>query len=262
MKEKMKKRDVFYGIIAIATLIVAIIGATLAYFSVTVTSAENAVGAKAATVSINYTDGQQVSAQADELIPSTFDVVMESYAEAIASDPNTEANICIDSNDRQVCSIYRFSVSSDIERQITAKLNNENNEFTYLSYAVYDVTNGGWLTLEGANTKTKGLNRCVNEEEEATNCYTIDEGGVKTYTNPTAGAANSAVNSLFGLTTSGGNPAFVQKTVNATEQTYDVVLFIEENNSPQNIDQGAAYNGTLYIEVIGDTGIITGEWNK
>lgn len=266
MKEKMKKRDVFYGIIAIATLIVAIIGATLAYFTITVTSAENAVGAKAAVVSINYIDGQQVSAQADKLIPAVFDTVVKPAFEEIFIDnspePNLEENICIDDNDNQVCSVYKFSVSSsNDDLNITATLNNEINEFTFLSYAVYDATNGTWLKVNG-DAETKGLNRCVNEEEEATNCYAVNDG-VKTYNNPTAGSANSAVNSLFGLTT-GTKTEFTQKTVNATEQLYYIVLFIEENNGNQNIDQGATYSGTLFIDVVPEDGeqpgIITGEW--
>ena len=63
-----RKRDIFYGVVAIATLIVAIVGATLAYFSITASSSEGAVNAKAATVSISYDDGKQVSAAADKLI--------------------------------------------------------------------------------------------------------------------------------------------------------------------------------------------------
>ena len=66
-----KSRDIFYGVVAVATLIVALVGATLAYFSISANSSEGAVNATAAVVSIEYNDGQQVSAQADELIPAT-----------------------------------------------------------------------------------------------------------------------------------------------------------------------------------------------
>ena len=70
-----KSRDIFYGVVAIATLIVAILGATLAYFSITAKSNEGAVNAKADVVSISYNDSQQVSANADKLIPSSLDIV-------------------------------------------------------------------------------------------------------------------------------------------------------------------------------------------
>ena len=58
MNTDNKGRDIFYGIVAIATLIVAIIGATLAYFSVTASSNEGAVNATAKVISIEYSDGQ------------------------------------------------------------------------------------------------------------------------------------------------------------------------------------------------------------
>ena len=79
MSKDGKTKDIFFGIVAIATLIVAIIGATLAYFSITASSNEGAVNATAATVSINYNDGQQVTAQAKNLIPATPEVVKKVY---------------------------------------------------------------------------------------------------------------------------------------------------------------------------------------
>ena len=173
MRNDSKGKDIFYGVVAIATLIVAIIGATLAYFSVTASSNEGAVNATAATVSIEYNDGQQVTAQADKLIPATPSVVKQVYEETVAASTTEDydgSNACIDYNSRQVCSAYRFTVKSDVERTITAALNNEHNGFTYLSYAVYDVTNKAWLELndEGVNEGEMShlsLTTCSNENE-------------------------------------------------------------------------------------------------
>ena len=53
-----RKRDIFYGVVAVATLIIALVGATLAYFSISVRSSEGAVNATAAIVSIEYNDGK------------------------------------------------------------------------------------------------------------------------------------------------------------------------------------------------------------
>ena len=134
MKNENKGRDIFFGVVALATLIVAIVGATLAYFSVTASSNTGAVNATAATVSIDYFDGQQVTAQADELIPADFDVVQKVYKKHIFGSDAVDVedlldteNICIDDNGFQVCSIYRFSINSDLPRNSTAKLNNEEN---------------------------------------------------------------------------------------------------------------------------------------
>ena len=70
-----KSREIFYGVVIVATLIIALVGTTLAYFSYRTSSKDEAVKARAATINIVYNDGSQVTAQADELIPSSFEVV-------------------------------------------------------------------------------------------------------------------------------------------------------------------------------------------
>ena len=256
MRSDSKGRDIFYGVVAIATLIVAIVGATLAYFSVTASSEEGAVNATAAIVSIEYNDGQQVSAQADQLIPSTLSVVQTVYEKTVASlNPSSpsEVNACVDSNSRQVCSSYRFTVRSDIERSITATLNNEHNGFTYLSYAVYDVTNKKWLKLNDDNDESLSLTRCTNQNDETEDdCYT--EENKKEYV-PTV-----AVNSIFGYTLEGATVKNQSVKIASATQEYDLVLFIKETNENQNIDQGQSYNGTIIIDVLdgANTDHITG----
>lgn len=282
-----KSRDIFYGVVAIATLIVALVGATLAYFSISTSSNEGAVNAVGATVSVSYLDGQQVSAQADELIPSTLDVVKKVYAMrkdsfvTEGSIPENDKTKCIDSKGRQVCSIYRFSISSDIEREVTATLNNELNTFTYLSYGLYDVSGTytctaeeygsyagndneekeancieekRWQVIGKSGAKSLNLTSCSNDDEnEDNNCYSIDsKTSFKTYS-----TSPIAVNSIFGINESS---ELKTKTVSATAQTYDLVIFIKENNADQNIDQGKQYKGTIIVKATtaGDSGIITG----
>ena len=54
--EREDKRGIFFGVIGVLTLIVAIIGASLAYFSINARSRENALTVQAATVKIVYED--------------------------------------------------------------------------------------------------------------------------------------------------------------------------------------------------------------
>lgn len=248
-----KNRDIFYGVVAVATLIVALVGATLAYFSISVNSSEGAVNAQAATVSIEYNDGQQVTAQATELIPSEFKYVKKAYemkAADFAAGGDTSTNLCIDSNGKQVCSIYRFTVKSDVERTISATLNNEHNGFSFLSYAVRDVNAGEWLKLNGDDEFYSLLacdNTDVNELEEpitGNDCYTVN-GGIKTYS-----TTPRAVNSIFGYTEVEEGLAKTTKKVATTTQVYDLVIFLEENNQNQNIDQGKTYSGTIVVDVV------------
>lgn len=281
-----KSRDIFYGIVAIATLIVAIVGATLAYFSISASSNEGAVNAKAKVVSINYNDTQQVTAQAENLIPSDLKIMQYYYEMALATGDFSaegahDVNKCQDANNEEICSVYRFSVSIDSgSENITAMLHSEDNDFNYLAYAVreasctpgtavttettYEEFSGAnyaaytscWLDL--GNGKSQGLSRCSNSEEnDAPNCYTVDENSVKTYSesNPTA------INSIFGY--SSGEA--VAKEITGTAKSYDLVLFLKENNNNQNVDQGKEYHGTIVVEVTGkegDSGIITGRTTK
>ena len=254
-----KSRDIFYGVIAVATLIVALIGATLAYFSITANSAEGAVSAQAAVVSVSYDDTNQVSATGDELIPASITVVKRVY-EALESNGDLDgtgasSNLCVDVNDRQVCSIYRFSVSSDIDVNgvdIIATLRTDKNTFTDLKYAVRDVANASWIVLDTSegNRDYLNLETCDNADDNLSNCYS-ESGGVKTYseTNPIA------VRPIFGYNGS------TKKSVNVgtTAKTYDVVLFIEDKNSNQNYDQGKEYSGTLYVETTAGSGEIRGQ---
>lgn len=260
-----KSRDIFYGVVAIATLIVALVGATLAYFSISASSNNGAVNAKADTVSISYNDGQQVTAQADKLIPSSFEVVQKAYERAKADFAKEEAlgsNICKDDNNRQVCSIYRFSVSSDSDRQMTATLNNEFNSFTTgLSYAIYEVSGEyatddlRWQVLDDGNSaKYLSLNSCNNADENADkHCYTLNSG-VKDYGN------NS--NSIFGYNS---DSTIKTKSITAdTTQQYDLVIFLNETGLDQNADQGKEYQGTIVVKIVDsgtESGQITGTIN-
>lgn len=266
MRNDSKGRDIFYGIVAVATLIVAIIGATLAYFSMTASSNEGAVNATAAIVSVEYSDGQQVTAQADSLIPADFEVVQNVYEKRgiatadVLEDPSTGANMCIDKNDRQICSVYRFTIESEADdRDIIAFLNTEYNGFKDLYYAVYDVTaydpakpEAGWIELRNGehNLALKG---CSNENDDTEDDCFNNSGTNKKYN-------SIAINSMFGYEDDGEEQG---QPLNKGKQTYDLVIFIRNANESQNYDQGQNYRGTIMVEIldggVGGSGNIQGE---
>ena len=236
-----KSRNKFYAVLMVATLIVAIIGATLAYFTYRTGSGDEAIKAHAmSTINIVYNDGEQVSVQAEELIPSSLDVVKKVYEKHIvnSSAPST-TNACIDDNDREVCSVYRFSIKSDLDRDVYALLQNEYNGFTYLAYALRDVTNNTWVLLDGNNYYVP-LSSCSNENGESNDdCYTIKNGEKVYSTTP------KATSSIFGYN---NDLSLKKNTINANGKVYDLVIFINENGSSQNKDQAKHYLGTITIE--------------
>lgn len=162
------KKNVFNIIIGISTLLIALLGATFAYFSATARSEDDAVSVKSAFISINYDGGTELKAQ--NLIPSKLSVVLNKYQKEIADediilptdnsyDENAFINIedeyevtdeenkkrrCIDANGRQVCYVYRFGIKSDGEDNANTPVRGgiivSQNDFDNLRYIVYKVS--------------------------------------------------------------------------------------------------------------------------
>ena len=77
-EQKNNGRGVFYGVIGIATLVVAIIGATFAYFSATTNSADNAVQAGGAKITLAYDDSINATAKGlKENLKVVYDALMK-----------------------------------------------------------------------------------------------------------------------------------------------------------------------------------------
>lgn len=247
-----KSRNIFYVVLIIATFIVALVGTSLAYFSYRTSSEDEAVKAHAANLNIVYDDSKQVTAQADELIPSTLDIVKKVYQTHISNtngDITPTSNLCLDSKDQQVCSVYRFSISSNIDIDAYATLNTENNEFNYLALAVRDVNNNTWLKLNDKNESLK-LKQCSNNNTNNNDdCYN-GSGENKNY---------KLTNSIFGYN---NNSTLKSIIIGPKEQVFDLVLYIDENNKDQNIDQGKKYEGTIYVTATNDYSTIGNGKNK
>lgn len=167
MNNEQKTTNTFNLIIGIATLLIAILGSTFAYFSATARSAENDVTVKSAFVSISYDGGTEI--KASNLIPSSLNVALKKYQkEKYALDengvsviqpfnPETDIEInedydtyindvnrkCVDAKGKQVCYVYQFSIESDgVEGETTdilATIKINKNQFDNLSYILYEV---------------------------------------------------------------------------------------------------------------------------
>ena len=162
-----RKTQTFNLIIGIATLLIALLGATFAYFTATARSAEGEVTVKSAMVSIKFDHGTAI--KASNLIPSTEAIALSKYKKSQtpfvptvdetyisdfdefleSEDPVTDLpkymdRRCVDANGREVCYVFWFSVTSDGDTEdktdILSYIKISTNEFDNLSYLVYDVT--------------------------------------------------------------------------------------------------------------------------
>ena len=101
MNENNGGKGLFYGVIGVATLIVAIIGATFAWFTATA-AGDQKTTVKSGSLTINYTDSTTMVAT--NLKPATEAQVKAAYAN----------NNCAHTGDvnESVCSVYQFTVTN------------------------------------------------------------------------------------------------------------------------------------------------------
>lgn len=291
--EFKNKSDVFNLVIGIATLLIAILGATFAYFTATARSNEGDVQVKSAYVSISYDGGTQI--KASNLIPSTRDIMLSKFQrEALPYDPtvdgdelkldyDTDGNNdtdrrCVDARGKQVCYVYQFSIESDGSAgeftDILAYIETKKNDFYNLSYSLYEVE-----LKTDAEDPTKvlvdkyGINLVesyilvseFNDPDEGILEYTkferpddeFDENGSYLGTTYPVACLYGHVDESESVSI--GDPARCKPypVENQKKHTYQLVVWLNETGSVQE-EQGFTFEGTVVIEVIG--GLSSGEY--
>ena len=232
--EKEDKRGIFFGIIGVLTLIVAIIGASLAYFSINAQSSEDALTVQAATVQIVYNDSDTLAVS--NIIPASKEVALETYRRYLAGEKySTEIGgsqtqvpyeKCVDDKGYTVCGVYEFTLTNNGANpvDITAKvvptaLDEGAIEFQNLKFILYNITD-----VEGTNY------------------------GTQVSTGTVAYSEFSLLADPVPLT-------------NGTTTKYRLFVWLDETNGPQDEEQGATFKGTVYINVPG-AGNLTGTADK
>lgn len=139
--ENKRGSEIFLGIIGVATLIVAIIGATFAFFSASVSSNTDAISVQSTELSLNYDDVTNTNLKTN-LIPASETIA--TYAALVQTGTGSTANAqCVDDNGNEVCGVYEFTVTNPsitTTQDVTFTLNIVTNEFTNLKYKIYTGT--------------------------------------------------------------------------------------------------------------------------
>ena len=115
-EQRNNGRGIFYGVIGVATLVVAIIGATFAYFTATQSDNATITGNMA---SIGFGLEVKKVTKADEtkggMIPMS-NTMVEAAVKGTGDTPKKDTadtqQICVDDNGNAVCQIYKISVSN------------------------------------------------------------------------------------------------------------------------------------------------------
>lgn len=292
IEKKENRNNTFNIIIGVATLLIAILGATFAYFSATATSKENDVNVKSAYVSISYDGGTEI--KASNLIPSTERVAIKMFqkeVESIGAEgdegltfedqdayTNDTSRRCIDVKGREVCYVYQFSIESDGEVGGTTAINGlikvNQNQFANLSYVLYEVefqtNDDGKVLLDKYGHKVVKSYSLVSEFDKVddNSDHDVDDPNYALFENPedirdennNYTGTTYPVACLFGYSstyeTAAKDDATRCKSLNITNKTkhsYQLMIWLRETGKRQD-EQGLSFQGTVSLEVPGGVG--------
>jgi len=107
MNERNNGKGIFYGVIGVATLVVAIIGATFAYFTASASN-NNVITGNMATVSLDLAVSKVTTVDETKggMIPMS-NTMVEIAVNKAAND------VCVDDNGNAVCQIYAITLTND-----------------------------------------------------------------------------------------------------------------------------------------------------
>ncbi len=169
MNENNNGRGLFYGVIGVATLIVAIIGATFAYFSVNA-SITNNNGISGDTVNVSDTT---ITGTLTRVTPSTVSMVPLKTEELQKGITGEGGQQCIDKNGAKVCDIYTLTINNTSSAPVSLAGN--------LNITATDMTDLRWALIESATSATGATAKEVSDTVIVANELLAAETGTKTY---------------------------------------------------------------------------------
>lgn len=234
--ENSKGRGIFLGVVSVATLIVAIIGATFAWFSASVGSGENDVNLTAyqfdakLTVERVFPTAENASKKIIPFVPNevlrageTNETNNMNYALNEATDK------CVDSSGYLVCSLYKITVTNNGSDAIEL--------------------DGSVTTMETTPTET-GTTMTANGDLKAQIISYAD--GKYTYTHDLSKAL-ALPNTVSGSEKLIMDPATltVGATTGANTAELYVLVWLNDTTENQSSMMGASYKGQFIFSAVG-----------
>ena len=160
-------RGIFYGVIGVATLIVAIIGATFAYFSASVTNDTDVKGSTASGASLSMV----VTKISDEATAKNMIPMLSTDLQKGVTGTNSKS--CIDDNGNTVCQVYKVTVtngSGDIGVNVKGTMNLTSNGKNMKWQVLTDAT----TVNADATTVAQGTDGVITDNQALTASGTHD----------------------------------------------------------------------------------------
>ena len=169
MNENNNGRGLFYGVIGVATLIVAIIGATFAYFSVNASITNNSDIA-GSTVELSDTT---ITGTLTRETPSTVSMVPLKTTELEKGITGEGGQQCIDANGAKVCDIYTLTINNTSKAPVSLA--------GKLTITATDMADLRWSLLESPTSATGATAKEVSDTVIVANELLAAKTGTKTY---------------------------------------------------------------------------------
>lgn len=236
--ENKKGSGIFLGVVSVATLIVAIIGATFAFFSASMSSEENAIDVTAYEFSGSLSISQVYPNSATALIPlnpiATIANVEAPNNTNLLYALNRATTKCVDDAGFQICALYRVDFENNGTQPIT------------LSGVIRTVANTASSTT-GRTGATPFANLTYNGVTGSEGSFAL-EGEATTLGDETDDTISIGQVTIPGK--SGETPGRVSKYM---------VIYLNDTGSDQSAEMGASYQGQLvYTSTTGDGNRLTG----
>ena len=169
MNENNNGRGLFYGVIGVATLIVAIIGATFAYFSVSANIA-NKNDIAGSTVELSDTT---ITGTLTRETPSTVSMVPLKTSDLQKGITGEGGQQCIDANGAKVCDIYTLTINNTSNAPVSLAGN--------LTITATDMADLRWSLLESTDSAAGATAKEVSDTVIVANELLAAKTGTKTY---------------------------------------------------------------------------------
>ena len=238
MKDNNKR--MYFSITLIMVLILAIIGATYAYFSASGGSNNNALTANSATLAqLGFTSSY--SKISNDLIPvASENEYFSRYPGISASGDHS----CLDDLGNQICSIYEFTITNtaSVTQTIYVSFVPSENTFDNLYFAAFNTTIASANYEVATGSSGSGSNFLLTPQTTSGN-ITLGHPATKLTQNSTTPI------DMPGLSTSLGAGESI---------TYTALVWLQETGDNQNPEQGGVFKAGINVTTGGNSTGVTG----
>lgn len=240
--ENRKGNGIFLGIVSVATLIVAIIGATFAYFSASTESNEEAVNLTAYEFKLSLSVSPIYPEGASALIPLDPDTLIpnapENHNTNLLYALNEAPKPCIDSNGLQVCALYEVTITNQAVNQLT------------LSGQLKTKTNTA-SDQEGREPFSNLTYQALSGNHEEKTLALVGDP-------ETIAAEAEGIINIADVVVPGATEGEDGELIPGEGKTY-VLIYLNDSNDNQSKEMGASYTGQLiYSSQDGSGNTLTG----